>query len=73
MYQELKMILKRPWKRLKMTDAIKEKNRHRCIDSTSKDDLIKYMKNNNIEFDPKMAHSKGLVIAIYLKKPVKKN
>ena len=63
MYQGIEIDFKRPWKRLKMTDAIKEKTGIDVL-STSKDDLIKYMKNNNIEFDPKMAHSKGLVIAI---------
>ena len=28
-----------------------------------KDEILMFMKQNNIEFDPKISHSKGLVIA----------
>jgi lysyl-tRNA synthetase, class II len=61
-YQGFKLDFKRPWKRIKMTEAIKEKT-GLDVFKTSKDDLIKYMKDKNIEFDPKMNHSKGLVVA----------
>ena len=61
-YQGTELDFKRPWKRIKMTDAIKEKTGLDVFKS-SKEDLIKYMKDKNIEFDPKMTHSKGLVVA----------
>ena len=61
-YQGVELDFRRPWKRLRMVDAIKEKTGIDVI-KTSKDDLVKYMKDKNIEFDPKMTHSKGLVIA----------
>jgi lysyl-tRNA synthetase class 2 len=61
-YQGVELDFKRPWKRLKMTDAIKEKTELDVL-KTSKDDLIRYMKDKNIEFDPKMSHSKGLLIS----------
>src|SRR5688500_2335251 len=53
---------KRPWKRLKMVDAISEKNGIDVL-NMKKDDIIKYMKDKEIDFDPKISHSKGLVIA----------
>lgn len=61
-YQGVEIDFKRPWKRLKMTDAISET----CgIDvlNMSKADIIKFMKDKGIEFDPKISHSKGLVIS----------
>jgi lysyl-tRNA synthetase, class II len=61
-YQGIELDFKRPWKRIKMTEAIKEKT-GLDVFKTCKDDLIKYMKDKNIEFDPKMSHSKGLVVA----------
>lgn len=61
-YQETEIDVKRPWRRLKMTDAIKEKTGIDVI-TAKKDDIILFMKQNNIEFDPKISHSKGLIIA----------
>lgn len=61
-YQGVEIDFKRPWKRLKMVDAIKEKTGLDVL-NMKKDDIIKYMKDNNINFDPKLSHSKGLVIA----------
>ncbi|TRZ51752.1 lysine--tRNA ligase [bacterium] len=61
-YQGVEFDLKRPWKRIRMVDAIKEKTGLDVLVS-KKDKIILFMKQNNIEFDPKLAHSKGLVIA----------
>lgn len=61
-YQGTEIDFKRPWRRLKMTDAIKEK----CgIDvlTMKKDDIVKYMKDNGVEFDPKLSGNKGLLVA----------
>lgn len=61
-YQGVEIDFKRPWKRLKMTDSIKE---HTGLDvmNMKKDEIIKYMNDKNIEFDPAMTKSKGLVVA----------
>ena len=61
-YQGVELDFKRPWKRLKMKDAILKKTGLDVM-TTRKDDLIKFMKENEIEFDPKITHSKGLVIS----------
>lgn len=61
-YQGVEIDFKRPWKRLKMADAVNEKTGIDVL-STSKSDILKYMDDNNIEFDPKLSHSKGLVVA----------
>jgi len=61
-YQGTEIDLKRPWKRLKMVDAIKEKAGIDVL-KISKDEIILYMKQNNIELDQRIIHSKGLVIA----------
>lgn len=61
-YQGTEIDFKAPWKRLKMADAIAEK----CgidVVNMKKADIIQYMKDKNIDFDPKISHSKGLVIA----------
>ncbi len=61
-YQGTEIDFKAPWRRLKMADAIKDK----CgidVVNTKKADIIQYMNDNNIDFDPKISHSKGLVIA----------
>lgn len=61
-YQGVEIDFKSPWKRLRMTDAISET----CgIDvlKMSKADIIKFMKEKEIEFDPRISHSKGLVIS----------
>ncbi len=62
MYQGVQIDFKRPWKRLKMTDAIAEKNGIDVL-NMKKDDIIKYMKDKGIDFDPKLSHSKGLIVA----------
>ena len=61
-YQGVEIDFKRPWKRLKMVNAVKEKTGLDVL-NMKKDDIIKYMKDKNINFDPKLSHSKGLVIA----------
>lgn len=61
-YQGTEIDFSRPWKRLKMVDAISEKCGINVLDM-KKADIIKYMNDKNIEFDPKLSHSKGLVIA----------
>lgn len=62
-YQDIEIDFKRPWKRLYMVDAIKSKTGLDVL-NTKKADIIKYMKDNSIEFDPKISHSKGLLIAV---------
>lgn len=61
-YQGTKINFARPWKRIKMTDAIKNKTGLE-VNEMKKQEIIDYMKNNGIEFDPKISHSKGLLIA----------
>lgn len=71
-YQGVEIDFKRPWKRLKMTDAIREK----CgIDvlNMKKDDILKYITDNSIELDPKLSHSKGLVIAALFEETCEEN
>lgn len=61
-YQGVEIDFKRPWKRIKMVDAIKE---HTGLDvmNMTKSEIIKYMKEKNIEYDPVLEKNKGLVIA----------
>jgi lysyl-tRNA synthetase class 2 len=61
-YADVEIDFKRPWKRLKMTDAINNKLGIDVL-GMKKDEIIKYMNEREIEFDPKISHSKGLVIA----------
>lgn len=61
-YQGVEIDFKRPWRRLKMVDAISEKNGIDVL-NMKKTDIIKYMDDKSIEYDPKISHSKGLVIA----------
>jgi lysyl-tRNA synthetase, class II len=61
-YQGVEIDFKRPWKRIKMVDAIKAKTGLDVM-KMKKDEIIDFMKMKNIEFDPKMTHKKGLVIA----------
>ncbi|MFA5011810.1 MAG: lysine--tRNA ligase [Ignavibacteria bacterium] len=61
-YQGTQIDVARPWKRLQMTDAITEKTGIDVL-SMKKDEIIMFMKKNDIDLDPKLAHSKGLVIA----------
>lgn len=62
-YQGTTIDYKRPWKRVKMVDAIKETT---GLDVTTmkKDEIIAYMKKNNMEFDPNISQSKGLLLEI---------
>ena len=62
-YQDVEIDFKRPWKRIKMVDAIKEKTGLDIV-SLKKSEIIEYMNDNSIEFDPKLSHSKGLLIAV---------
>lgn len=62
-YQGTEIDLKRPWKRIKMTDEIKEKTGLDVINMT-RIEILDYMKKNNIEIDAKLSKSKGLVIAV---------
>ena len=61
-YQGVEIDFKRPWKRLKMADAIAEKNGIDVV-NMKKADIIKFMKDKHIEFDPAISHSKGLLVA----------
>ncbi|MCX7878694.1 MAG: lysine--tRNA ligase [Ignavibacteria bacterium] len=61
-YQGTEINFSRPWRRIKMTDAIAEKNGIDVL-NMKKDDIIKYMKDKHIDFDPAISHSKGLLIA----------
>ena len=61
-YQGVELDFKRPWRRLKMVDAISERTGLDVL-NMKKDEIIKYMKDKQINFDPKLSHSKGLVIA----------
>lgn len=61
-YQGTQINLNRPWKRLKMTDAVNQKNNIDILKMTRKQ-IIEFMNDNNIEFDGNISHSKGLLIA----------
>jgi len=61
-YQDTELNFGRPWKRLKMTDAIKQKT-GLDVNNMKKAEIIKYMTDNGIEFDKKISFSKGLLIA----------
>lgn len=62
-YQGVEIDFKTPWKRVKMIDAVKEKTGLDVLAMT-KDEIIDYMKKNEIEFDKKKALTKGMVIAL---------
>ena len=62
MYGETELDFKRPWKRIRMTDAIQMKTGLDVL-NIKKDEIINYMNANGIKFDPKISHSKGLIIA----------
>ncbi|MCI0449488.1 MAG: lysine--tRNA ligase [Chlorobi bacterium] len=61
-YQGTELDFKRPWKRLKMVDAISERNGIDVL-NMKKADIVKFMKERKIEFDSAISHSKGLLIA----------
>lgn len=62
MYGDRELDFKRPWKRIRMTDAIKEKTGLDIL-VIKKQEIIDYMNSNGIKYDPKISHSKGLLIA----------
>ena len=61
-YQGTEINFSRPWKRLKMTDAIGEKNGIDVL-NMKKEDLLKFIRDRNIELDPKISYTKGMLIA----------
>jgi lysyl-tRNA synthetase class 2 len=61
-YGEIELDFKRPWKRIRMTEALKTKLGLDVIEM-KKDEIINYMNTNGVKFDPKISHSKGLLIA----------
>jgi lysyl-tRNA synthetase, class II len=61
-YQGTKLSFKRPWKRLRMVDAIKEINGIDVL-NMKKADIIKFMNDKGISCDPKLTHNKGVLIA----------
>jgi len=62
MYGETELDFKRPWKRIRMTDAIQKKTGLDVL-NIKKDEIVNYMNTNAIKFDTKISHSKGLIIA----------
>lgn len=62
LYGDIEIDFKKPWKRLRMTEAIEQKININVM-NLKKDEIINYMVTNNIEFDRKISHSKGLLIA----------
>lgn len=61
-YGDTEIDFTRPWKRIKMAEAIQQKTDLNVL-QMKKEEIIYYMKSNGIEFDPKISHSKGLLIA----------
>jgi len=61
-YQGTEIDFKRPWKRIKMTEAIKEAASIDVL-SMTKDEITEFMKKKGFEFDKKIAFSKGLIIS----------
>lgn len=62
MYGETEIDFKAPWKRIKMVDAIKEAKGIEVL-SMTKQEIMDYMVKNDIDFDRKISHSKGLLIS----------
>jgi lysyl-tRNA synthetase class 2 len=61
-YQGTELDFKRPWKRIKMTEAIKEATGLDVIE-LKKDEILSYMNQKEIDFDKKISFSKGLLIS----------
>jgi lysyl-tRNA synthetase class 2 len=61
-YGDIDLDFKRPWKRIRMIEAIQQKTDLNVM-NMKKDEIINYMVSNEIEFDRKISHSKGLLIA----------
>ncbi len=62
-YQGTKLDFKRPWKRIAMPGMIKETTGLDVM-TIKKDEIIAYMKKNNLDFDPAISHSKGLLVDV---------
>jgi len=65
-YQDTEINYRRPWKRIKMIDALNEKAGIDVL-NMKKNEIIEYMKKNNIEFEKEISHSKGLLISVLFK------
>jgi len=61
-YGDIEIDFKRPWKSLRMIEAIEQKTGLDVL-NMKKQEIIDYMVSNNIEIDRKISHSKGLLIA----------
>ena len=61
-YGDVELDFKRPWKRIRMTEAIQEKTGLDVM-NVKTDGIIDYMVKNEIEFDRKISNNKGLLIA----------
>lgn len=61
-YIDTELDFKRPWKRIRMIEAIEQKIDINVM-TMKRDEIINHMKSNRIEFDPKISFSKGLLIA----------
>ncbi|MEO8664459.1 MAG: lysine--tRNA ligase [Ignavibacteria bacterium] len=61
-YGDIEIDFKRPWKRIKMTDAIQLKTGLNVL-NMKKQEIIDYMVKSGIEFDRKISNNKGLLIA----------
>lgn len=62
-YNGTEIDFKRPWKRLRMVDALKDKLGLDVL-NMKKAEILKYMDDHGFEYDPNITHSKGLVIAV---------
>jgi lysyl-tRNA synthetase class 2 len=61
-YQDTELDFSRPWKRRRMMDILREVTRLDML-NMKRNEIIKYMKEHNIEFDEKISFSKGLLLA----------
>lgn len=61
-YIDTELNFSRPWRRLKMVDAIEQKIGLNVV-KMKKDEIINYMRSEGIQFDTKISFSKGLLIA----------
>ena len=61
-YQGAEISFAKPWRRLKMTDAIKEKTGLDVLNMT-RAEITAYMQDKGIKFDPAIKDNKGVLIA----------
>lgn len=71
-YQGTEIDMIRPWVRLKMVDAIKQKTGLDVV-NMKRSDITDYMKSNSIEFDPVISDKKGLLIATLFEETCEKD